>query len=72
MWLPKHHLCGSQKSFNNTSRISCNRLRSAIKQNVSIDLSVKKFLVRLSNKIVGVDLAVFSEKVENHWGKTWR
>ena len=27
-------------------------------------------LVRLSNKIVGLDLAPFSEKVENHWFTT--
>jgi len=28
---------------------------------------VLKFFVRLSLKIVGVDLALFSEKVENHY-----
>jgi len=27
---------------------------------------VKNFLVRLSNRIVGLDLASLSEKVENH------
>jgi len=28
--------------------------------------------MRLSNKIVGLDLAPFSEKVENHWSSlTW-
>jgi len=31
-------LCGSQLSFNKTSINLCNRLRSAIKQNVSADL----------------------------------
>jgi len=28
---------------------------------------VKIILVRLSNKIVGLDLAPFSEKIESHW-----
>jgi len=28
---------------------------------------VEKFLVWFSNKIVGLDLAPFSEKFENHW-----
>jgi len=32
---------------------------------MSIDMCVK-FLVQLSNKIVGLDLAPFSRKVENH------
>jgi len=35
---PKHPLCGPQPSFNKTSNILCNRLRSAVKQNVSIEL----------------------------------
>jgi len=34
----KHPLCGSQQSFNYISNILCNRLRSAMKQNVLIDL----------------------------------
>jgi len=38
---------------------------SAIKQNVSTDLW-QNFLVRLSNKIVGLDLPPFSEMVVNH------
>jgi len=28
--------------------------------------------VRLSKKIVGLDLAPFSEKVENHWCRLWK
>jgi len=40
---------------------------SAIKQNVLIVLC-QSFLVRLSNKIVGMDLSPFSEMVENHCG----
>jgi len=40
-------------------------LLSAKKQNVSITC-VKFILVRLSHKIVVLDLAPFSEKVENH------
>jgi len=39
---------------------------SCMKQNVSIDLQVLKFLVCLYNKIVGLDLSPFSEMVENH------
>jgi len=35
---PKHPLCGAQQSFTKTNNISCNRLRSAINKNVSIDL----------------------------------
>jgi len=31
---PRHPLCGPQQSFNETSNILCNRLRSAVKQNV--------------------------------------
>ena len=42
---------------------------SCMKQNVSIDLQVLKFLVCLYNKIVGLDLSPFSEMVENH---CWR
>jgi len=42
---------------------------SAIKQNVSMDLR-EKLLVRLSNKIIGLDLAPFSEMVENHCCKS--
>jgi len=38
---------------------------SAIKQNASIDMW-KKNLVRPSNKILGLDLAPFSEMVVNH------
>jgi len=44
-----------------------NRLRYAIKQ-CQVTL-VLKFLVRLSNKSVGLALAPLSEKVENHWSK---
>jgi len=68
---PKHPLCGHQQSFNETSNILCNRLLSSIKQNVSIELCWK-FLVRRSNKIVGLDLASFSEKVESHWCRLWK
>jgi len=46
--------------------ILSNRLRSGIKQDVSMTC-VKIVLVRLFNKIVGLDLAPFIEKVENHW-----
>ena len=35
---PKHPLCGPRQSFNRTSNVMCNKHRSAIKQNVSIDL----------------------------------
>jgi len=28
--------------------------------------------VRLTEKIVGLDLAPFSEKVENHWCRLWK
>jgi len=45
--------------------ILSNRLRSGIKQDVSMTC-VKIVLVRLFNKIVGLDLAPFIEKVENH------
>jgi len=62
---PKHLSCSPQQSFNKTCNIFWNRLRSAIKQNVSIDLC-HKFVVRFSNKILGLDLALFSEKVENY------
>jgi len=48
-----------RQSFNITSNILCNRLRSAIK-NVSIDL-YKIFLVRRSNKIEGLDLVSSSK-----------
>jgi len=34
----KNPLCGPQQYFNETSNILCNRFRSTIKQNVSIDL----------------------------------
>jgi len=40
-----------------------------MKQKVSIDLW-PKFFVRLSNKIGGLDLALFSEMVENHCCKS--
>jgi len=35
---PKHPLRGPQQSLNNASNNLCNRLRSAVKQNVQIDL----------------------------------
>ena len=35
---PRHPLCGLQQSFNKTSNILCNRLHSAVKQNVSVEL----------------------------------
>ena len=65
---PKHTLCGPQQSFNKTSNILCNRLCSAIKKMCQLTC-VKIFLVRFSNKIVGLDLVPFSEKVENNWFK---
>jgi len=42
---------------------------SAIKQNVSIDMWQKLF-VRLSSKVIGLDLAPFSEMVGNHCCKS--
>jgi len=39
-----------------------------LQQNKTCDLTcIKIFLVRLYHKIVGLDLAPFTEKVENHW-----
>jgi len=37
-----------------------------VQQNKTCQLVVVKFFVRLSNKIVGLELAPFSEMVENH------
>jgi len=34
----KHTVCGLEQSFSNTSNMLCNKLCSAIKQNVSSDL----------------------------------
>jgi len=65
MWFPKHLLCGSQQTFNQTSKIVCNRLRSSIKQTCQMTC-VKISLVRLSNKVVSLDLATLNERVENH------
>jgi len=31
-----------------------------------------KILARLSNKVVGLYLAPFSGKVENHWCRLWK
>jgi len=35
-------------------------------------ICAKISLVRLSNKVVSLNLAPFSEKVENHWCRLWR
>jgi len=51
-------------SFSNISNVLYNRLRYPIKQNVSIDMW-KNLLVRPAIKIVGLDLAPFSEMVVN-------
>jgi len=59
-------LCAAFSILSVTPLIFCvTDFVSAKKENVSIDLW-HKILLRLSNRIVGLDLAPFSEMVENH------
>jgi len=62
---PKHPLCCAQQSFNKTSNRLCNRLHFAIKQTRQL-ACVKIYFIRLSKKIVGLDLDPFSEKAESN------